>query len=340
MFLLAPLALAADGPAPLDVLAAESCLSCHPGGGAGVGPSLADLLGRTEVVLRDGTPTTITVDAAHIRRALMDPNADVVEGYPSGIMPAVRDEARVDALVSALAALDAPPPPSPWWLVGVFAGGLGFTGGHLLLSSTALRARLVARFGENGFMGLYSLPISVALGLLIWAWTEAPYVPVWEPVAWTRWAPALVMPFVMIAQVAGYSTRTPTMAGMADAVNEEPRGIHRITRHPVNISAAIWAAAHLLPNGDVASIGLFGTMLVLGWAGSVHIDRRRAAANPEAWERYAALTSVLPFVAIAQGRNRLAIGEIGAVRIGAGIALYVVLLLWGHAWMMGASALP
>ena len=332
-----PLLAAAE---PLDVLSAEGCLACHPAGGAGVGPSLAELVGRTEVVVRAGAPVTVTVDVTHIRRALTDPNADVVQGFVGGVMPAVTAPARVDALVAALAGLAEPAPPSRWWIVGVFAGGLGFTGGHLLLSSQALRARLVARVGENAFMALYSAPISAALALLVYAWTKAPYIPVWDPAAWTRWAPALVMPFVMIAQVAGYSTPTPTMAGMADRVGEAPRGIHRITRHPVNITAAIWAAAHLLPNGDVASIGLFGTMLVLGVAGSLHIDRRRAAANPDAWARYAAQTSAVPFLAIAQGRNQLVLAEIGAARIVVGLVLYVVLLVWGHGWAIGASALP
>lgn len=325
---------------PLDVLRAEGCLACHPGGGRGVGPALAGIVGRTETVIRDGASVTVTVDEAFLRRALTEPDAEGSVGFPPGVMPAVTDPARVDRLVAAITALSPAPAASPWWLAGVFAGGAAFTGGHLLLSGARIRASLAARFTEYGFMGIYSVPASLALGLLIYAWTRAPYVPLWDPAPWTRWVPALVMPWVMIAQVAGYSTPAPTMAGMAGKLADAPRGIHRITRHPVNISSAIWAFAHIFPNGDLASIGLFLTILVLGVAGSLHIDRRRARASPEAWARYAALTSVIPFAAILEGRNALSLREIGVWRIVSGIALYVGIVGWAHPWLIGASAWP
>lgn len=334
-----PLALAEPPATGLDVLRAEGCLACHPGGGRGVGPDLTALVGRTERVIVDGVTVDVVVDEAYVRRALLEPGAQVVEGFAPGIMPAVTDPARVDALVAAVTALTPTPRPSSAWLGAVLLGGVGFVGGHLALSGRAFRDRAVARLGEYGFMGVYSLLVALPLGLLVYAWTQAPYVELWAPAAWTRWVPALVMPWVMIMQVAGYSTPSPTIAGMASTVGESPRGIHRITRHPVNISTSIWALAHLFPNGDVASIGLFGAILVLGVVGSLHIDRRLARRSPEAWARYAAVTSVVPFAAIASGRNSFSFSEVGVLRIVGGLALYA-LILGGHAWMIGASPWP
>lgn len=340
MLLWVPLVLAEPpGPSGIEVLRAEGCLSCHPGGGRGVGPDLTALVGRTEAVVRDGTVIDVVVDAAYIRRALTEPNTEVVVGFPPGIMPTVTDPARVDALVAAVTVLTPTPRPSSAWLAAVLLGGVAFVGGHLVLSGRLVRDRVVARLGEYGFMGAYSIVIGLGLGLLVYGWTKAPYVELWAPSAWTRWVPALVMPWVMIMQVAGYSTPSPTIAGMASTLGESPRGIHRITRHPVNISTSIWALAHLFPNGDVASVGLFGAILVLGVVGSLHIDRRLARRSPEAWARYAAVTSVVPFAAIASGRNSFSFSEVGVLRIVGGLALYA-LILGGHAWMIGASPWP
>lgn len=329
----------AGEPDPVATLRAEGCAACHPDGGAGVGPALAALVGRAEPVHTAGALHTVTVDDDYLRRALAEPDADVVDGYAAGLMPPVTDPARQDALLATLHALTPPTPASPAWFGGVAAGGLLFTGGHLLLAAARPRARLVARFGEGGFALLYTAITGAGLGLLVWAWSRAPYVEVWPAAAWTRWVPFVVMPFVLIAQVAGYSTPGPTWAGMAARAAEPARGIHRITRHPVNITTTLWAAAHLFPNGDLAGIGLFVSVGLLGLAGSLHLDARRAAADPEAWAHYAAQTSVFPFVAILQGRNRLDLRELGAWRILLGLAAYGGVLSV-HLWLIGASPWP
>lgn len=313
--ILIPLALAE----PLDTLREAGCVACHPDGGAGVGPALAGL------------------DEGRVRRALLTPDAEIAAGYPAGLMPPAPPE-KVDELVAAVLALSPPAPASPRWFGGLFLGGLLFTGGHLALSTSRVRTNLVSRLGEYCFAGVYSVVTAAGLALLVWAWTRAPYVPIWPMAAWTRWVPFVVMPVVLLMQVAGYTTPAPTVYGMSDRLGEA-RGIHRITRHPVNISSAIWAAAHLFPNGDVAAIGLFGSVLVLGVAGSLHIDRRRAAADPEGWATYARQTSVLPFAAILAGRNRLDLREIGAWRIIVTVLLFAG-FLWLHPWLIGASPWP
>ncbi len=313
-------ALAPDEAAA--TLRAEGCFACHPDGGAGVGPSLVD----------------VKLDDDALRRALADPGVGGPEGYPVGAMPPVAAD-RVEAVAAAVRALAPAPPASPGWF-GVLGAGLAiFVGGHLGLSARPLRDRLLARLGEGGFMGLYSVVASVGLGLAVLGWAEAPFVAVWDPPTWTRWVPLLTMPLVLLGQVAGYTTPSPTVAGMADTVATEPRGIHRITRHPANITSALWALAHLTTNGDLAGIVLFTSVAILGVAGSLHIDARRARSHPEEWARYTALTSVVPFVAILQGRNRLVLREIGAWRLVGTVAAYGGILA-SHQWLIGASPWP
>ena len=107
--LLIPVALAA----PLDDLRADGCLACHPGGAAGVGPDLSTLAGRTEHVrTAAGQGLDVVADEAYLRRALLEPDAEVVVGFAPGIMPPTADRARVDRLVGAITALSPAAPGS------------------------------------------------------------------------------------------------------------------------------------------------------------------------------------------------------------------------------------
>jgi uncharacterized membrane protein len=117
------------------------------------------------------------------------------------------------------------------------------------------------------------------------------------------------------------------------------KGMVRITRHPFLWGVAIWAAGHLLVNGDVAGILLFGTMLLLALFGTASIDAKRRRALGPAWDAFAARTSSIPFAAILTRRQRLDLGEIGWWRPALAIALYVA-VLFGHPYAFGVSALP
>jgi uncharacterized membrane protein len=116
-------------------------------------------------------------------------------------------------------------------------------------------------------------------------------------------------------------------------------GILRVTRHPLLWGIALWAFAHLLANGDVASVLLFGTFLVLALLGPFLIDAKRRRARGAAYERFLAVTSNVPFAAIAAGRTSLHAAELGWWRIAAGLLLYVAFLA-GHRWLFGVSPLP
>ncbi|HUG77955.1 MAG TPA: NnrU family protein [Burkholderiales bacterium] len=202
------------------------------------------------------------------------------------------------------------------------------------VSSTPLRAALIARLGEWPYRGLYSTLAFVTLAWMIWAYTSAPR----EGLLWTplRLAPLLAMPFAFVLLACGYR-RNPTMVG-ADrllAADDPARGMIRITRHPVMWAIILWSAAHLLARGDVKSLVFFGGFLALAVFGSISLDRRKARTAGADWKRFAAATSHVPFVAVAQGRNRIAWGEIGWLRPLAGLLLFAAFFLL-HPWLFGA----
>ena len=200
------------------------------------------------------------------------------------------------------------------------------------IPSTPLRPKLVAALGEGRYRGLYVLVAFATLGWMIWAYAHAPAQPfLWTPL---RHVPLAVMPFALILVVGGLVRMNPTAVGAERLLGEaEPaQGMIRITRHPFMWGAMLWAAAHILANADAKSTVFFGGFLVLAGLGTVLIDRRKGAL-PD-WPKFAGRTSNLPFLAVAQGRNRVAWREIGWVRPLVGLALYAALLAL-HPWLFG-----
>jgi uncharacterized membrane protein len=207
---------------------------------------------------------------------------------------------------------------------------LAFLATHFV-SSTPLRPALVRAMGEWPYRGLYSL---VALATLVWmgiAYAAAPRELLWNGL---RHLPSAVMPlaFMLITCGAG---RNPTAVG-ADKLlkSDEPaRGIVRITRHPIMWGLMLWSASHVLARGDLKSLVFFGGLFLLAALGTVLIDSRKKA-SPD-WPRFAALTSSVPFVAVAQGRNRVVWREIGWLQPLAGLAAFAA-FFFVHPWLFGA----
>jgi uncharacterized membrane protein len=216
-----------------------------------------------------------------------------------------------------------------------------FVGGHVALSSTPLRAVLVGAVGERGFAGLFSGLMIALFAWLLVSYGNTPYAPVWEPPAWTRWVPIVVMPFALLLLVAGLSQANPTAAMRsapgADSARQAP-GILAVTRHPMLWSFALWALAHLAANGDLASIILMGAMAVLALGGTLLIDRKKAKAWGPAWPGFAAVTSNLPFAAMLAGRTWLSLAELGWWRIALALVLYALLMHF-HAAIIGVPVL-
>jgi len=225
-------------------------------------------------------------------------------------------------------------------LVPLALAALLWLGLHVGVSGTGLRGLLVARIGAKGFRIAFSLGSLVTIVLLVLAWRAAPTTPMWPTPGWLRWLLALAMLPALMLFVGSVTTPNPPVVGGERAIGVPPRGVVRITRHPMLWSFAIWAAVHMLGNGDAASLLFFGTFLVTALAGMPSIDAKVAARDPAAWEPFAAATSILPFAAIAAGRNMLpSLAELGRVVPAVGVLVWL-LLLGAHPHIIGVPVLP
>jgi uncharacterized membrane protein len=216
----------------------------------------------------------------------------------------------------------------------LIVAALLWVGVHVGIAGTRLRDAVVARIGEGPFRGLFSLVSILALAFLIWCWGRSATTPLWYAPIWLRWVLVAVMLVAFVLFVASVSDRNPTMIGGDTA--RPPRGIQRITRHPMLWSFALWAAAHIIGNGDSAGIVFFGTFLVTALAGMPSIDAKLARRDPATWQALSAATSVVPFVAIVEGRNRFVPREMGwRVSLISVVAWAAVLRL--HPWLFGTT---
>jgi uncharacterized membrane protein len=217
---------------------------------------------------------------------------------------------------------------------------------HVGVAATGLRARIVGGIGLGPYRALFSLASLALLAWLIVGFGEMranPFDPLnevmWTPPPWCYWpALALILPGFLLG-VSGLLSPGPTLAGFearALAQAEPARGALRVTRNPFLWGVALWAAGHLLVNGERWAVMLFGALGAMALLGARSIDRKGAARDPEAWARFAAATSNVPFAAILQGRNRFAIGEMGW-RMLIAAATFIVAGL-SHLWVIGTPA--
>ena len=207
---------------------------------------------------------------------------------------------------------------------------------HVGISGTSLRDGAVARLGEGRFMLAFSIGSVVSIVLLVLAWQNAETTFLWSAPAWLRWILALLMLPSFVLFMASHK-RNPTAVGNK-GLGEEPRGIQRVTRHPMLMSFAIWALVHVIANGDAAALVFFGAFLVTAAAGMPSIDAKLARRHGQAWAGFAAKTSILPFGAIMAGRNRLVLSEIGWMPPVVGLILWAALLHF-HRAVFGMPAL-
>jgi len=210
-----------------------------------------------------------------------------------------------------------------------------FLGIHIL-PSTPLRALTVRLIGEGPYLGLFSLASLAGLAWMAYAYKQATFFALWPGL---HLLPVAVMPFAFVLLACGVLARNPTLTGQAAMLKhpEAARGMLRITRHPVMWAIMIWAGAHVLAMGSLQATIMFGGLFLLAAAGTTLQDARKAAQLGDDWRRFAARTSNVPFVAIAQGRNVLSLREIGWRNPAIGLALFGVLLYF-HGWLFGVRA--
>ena len=142
-----------------------------------------------------------------------------------------------------------------------------FIGVHLVTTRREQRAALIARLGEGPYKALYSVLSIVGVVLIGWGFARyraQGYIPVWEPPLWTRHVTvALVWPAI-ICVVAAYI----------------PGGIKRALKHPMLVGVKLWAVAHLISNGDLGSIILFGGILAWAVVDRISLKRRSDPGGP------------------------------------------------------------
>lgn len=225
-------------------------------------------------------------------------------------------------------------------MLSLLLAAIFFAAIHLGVAGTTLRDRAIAALGQNGYRVAFSIATVVGLAWLVVAYNRAPYVVTWGMLEWWRpFAIILMLPACLLV-VIGLTTPNPTAVAQENRLAQPPQGIVRVTRHPFLTGVALWALVHLIGNGDVASCVFFAVWAVVALAGTVSIDRkRRRLLGAAAWEPFAAQTSIVPFAAIAAGRNRFRPGEIGVWRWGAAVIVYVLMLV-GHADVVGVSPFP
>jgi uncharacterized membrane protein len=128
-----------------------------------------------------------------------------------------------------------------------------FLGVHLFSYLRSARAALIARLGEGPYKGVYALISAVGLGLIIWGYSQtragpaAAQILYWPPV----WARHATMFLVLLAMV-------------CFAIYLYRGWIKLWLRNPMSIGVALWAAGHLLSNGKLSSVILFGAFLLYG----------------------------------------------------------------------------
>lgn len=214
----------------------------------------------------------------------------------------------------------------------VLAAAVAFVGTHFLLSHP-LRGGIVARIGERGFFGVYSLVASATLIWLTLAYRAAPAQPLLWPVGDGLWAIATAIMLLASVLFMGSLVRNPALpdpTGSAKPV-PQPRGVFAITRHPMMWGFALWGVAHILVFPDPSNLALAGAIIVLALAGAHLQDRKKSRLQPGFWPEWAARTSYWPFAA------RTPIGSLGGHALGGGILIWLV-ASWAHLPLAGWAA--
>lgn len=216
-----------------------------------------------------------------------------------------------------------------------------FVGLHFLMSSGLVRPTLVRALGEARFMQAYSVVAAVTFVAMIAGYATSPFEVVWTSPAWTAWITVAVMPVAVFLVIAGYSQPNPTAVLQAESLSapDAAAGVMAITRHPVLWGIALFALAHVPPNGDLASAILFSAVALLAVAGAFHLDARKRSSGGEAWARLESLTSNLPFWGIVTRKTHFSIREIGLWRCLLALAALLV-LMWLHPLAIGVTPLP
>ena len=189
-----------------------------------------------------------------------------------------------------------------------------FLGTHAFSMARAKRARVVDEVGEGRYKLAYTLTSLLGLVLIAYGfhlYRESGKIPVWDPPVWTRHLSLLLTALAFVALASAYL----------------PGHIRARAKHPMLLAVKIWATAHLLANGDLGSILLFGSFLA--WAVAARISAKRRALAPGA----VAAQHAGPAAAPAGWRN-------DALAVVIGLGVWFVFAKYLHPLLIGVVAWP
>ena len=216
-----------------------------------------------------------------------------------------------------------------------------FLASHLIISSSAVRSRLINAVGEQTYRGIYSLVAAATFtaliiefghhkhsGPMLWYLRDIP------PIRWLTW---LLMLAALIFLAGSFINPNPGAMGAAGG-RAEPRGLLKITRHPGLAGFSLFGIAHMLMNGWAGDVIFFGTFPALGILGGLHQDTRKIRELGQSYREFMAQTSFIPFAALIAGRTRFARADIPWTAISAGIVLTAIIVAL-HPLIFGGNPL-
>lgn len=168
----------------------------------------------------------------------------------------------------------------------LIAGLIVFLGLHCLPMFGEVRGKLVGQLGAGPYQGIYSLLSAVGLGLIVYGFGMAQSqgsAILYQPPVWTRHVAMLLMVPVFILLIAAY------VQGR----------IKKAVRHPMLVAVKLWALSHLLVNGDLASVLLFGSFLVWAVVDRISLKRRNDGEPSMALQLHEGAKSTEVFVILA-----------------------------------------
>jgi uncharacterized membrane protein len=176
-------------------------------------------------------------------------------------------------------------------LLVLIIGLIVLLGAHVFVTFRDARERMIGQIGHNGYRALFSIVSIVGLALIVWGFAEYrahEWLQIWSPPAFMRHITVLLMLFASIFMVAAFV----------------PSHIKVRLKHPMLASVKTWALAHLLSNGDLGAIVLFGSFLAWGVYARIAAKKRGDVGTktaPSGWTNDAIVIVVGIIVYLALG---------------------------------------
>lgn len=159
---------------------------------------------------------------------------------------------------------------------------------HVIPVRPPVKPWLVARLGHAGYGLLYSAVSVVILIWLIIAAGRAPYVELWPRAEWQNHVTLAALGLAcLILSLAAFRPNPYSFGGWHnDTYDPANAGIVGFVRHPPLAALGLWAAGHMVPNGDLAHVLMFGGFALFALLGMWLIDRRKQhSMGAEIWHR-------------------------------------------------------